>query len=130
MRQINKNYQGSYPQQPSDVISIGGHYFIKGTETGLASLDGIQKELEEHKAKKVTICEDSGMLATPWCTNLVETEFEDGKDERIPKYHCPLHNKDAKKYPIAPDAKLPDNDNNEDNTSNPQPNPDNGEPEQ
>lgn len=130
MRQINKNYQGSYPQQPSDVISIGGHYFIKGTETGLASLNGIKKELEEHKAKKVTICEDSGMLATPWCTNLVETEFEDGKDERIPKYHCPLHNKDAKKYPIAPDAKLPDNDNNEDNTSNPQPNPDNGEPEQ
>ena len=121
MRQINRNYQGSYPQQPSDVISVGGNYFVKGTETGISSLADIKNELEEKKPKKVLICKDSGMLATPWCTNLVETEFEDGTDERIPKYHCPLHNKDSKKYPIAPDAKLPENE--EPDLPQPQPEP-------
>ena len=128
MRQINRNYQGSYPQQPSNVINIGSDYFVKGTETGIVSVDKVKQGLEEQKPKKVMICKDSGMLATPWCTNLVETEFENGKDERIPKYHCPLHNKDVKKYPIAPDAKLPESDEND--PDNPQTPPENEEPNQ
>lgn len=123
MRQINRNYQGSYPQQPSDVISLGGNYFVKGTETGISSPADIKNELEEKKPKKVMICKDSGMLATPWCTNLVETEFEDGTDERIPKYHCPLHNKDSNKYPIAPDAKLPDSEKPDSPQPQPEPEP-------
>lgn len=47
------------------------------------------------------------MLATPWCTDVVETTFEDGKDERIPKFYCPLHNNNIIEYPIPPDANPP-----------------------
>lgn len=117
MRQINRNYQGSYPPQPSNVISIGNDYFVKGTETGLVSVESVKKVFEEDKPKEVEICEESGMLATPWCTDVEKKKFENGKDEKIPKYYCPLHNEDTTKYPIPPDVKLPDDDDSDPSNS-------------
>lgn len=107
MRQVKGCYRGSYPSQPSNVISIGNDYFVKGTETGIVSVDSVKKEHAENGPKVVKICKESGMLATPWCTDVVETTFEDGKDERIPKFYCPLHNNNIIEYPIPPDANPP-----------------------
>lgn len=106
MRQIDKAKQGTYPQQPGNVIASGGNYFIKGTENGVVSLDKVKDEEEKKDAKVVNICKDSNMLATPWCLHIVETTYLKGAEDQIPKYYCPIHNKDASKYPIAPGEKL------------------------
>lgn len=49
INQLPKAKEGAYPAQPSNVISKGGDYFTKGTETGLTSWS--DKEAKE-KAKK------------------------------------------------------------------------------
>ncbi|MGE9896200.1 transglycosylase domain-containing protein [Anaerovoracaceae bacterium SGI.195] len=108
MRQIQKAYNGSFPSQPSDVISIGDNYFVKGTETGLSSKDKIKSEFDKKESIVVNICKDSGMLATPWCTHIVRTTFEKGTEDKIPKTYCPIHNKDTKKYPLAPGTAAPE----------------------
>lgn len=107
MRRIDRAYQGSYPAQPSNVIYSGGNYFVKGTETGLVSVDKIKDEIDKKDSKVVNICKDSGMLATPWCVHIVETTFEKGTEDKIPKHYCNIHNKDVNKYPIAPGANPP-----------------------
>ena len=53
--QIPKACTGTYPAQPENVISLGGNYYTKGTETGLAvykSPERIKKEREEALRKK------------------------------------------------------------------------------
>ncbi len=118
MRQIEKAYSGSFPAQPSNVINIGGNYFVKGTETGLSSIDKIKDETKKKESKVVNICKDSGMLATPWCIHIVETTFEKGTESRIPKTYCPIHNKDTKKYPLAPGTTPPAQDENKQHDNN------------
>ncbi len=49
MTQLPKAKEGAYPAQPANVISKGGDYYTKGTETGLTSWS--DKEAKE-KAKK------------------------------------------------------------------------------
>ena len=49
MNQLPKAKDGAYPAQPANVISKGGDYYTKGTETGLTSWSN--KEAKE-KAKK------------------------------------------------------------------------------
>ena len=105
MRQtMNGVKQGEYPKQPSNVIraSVSGHsdYFIKGT---------VPSSLSFGKPKETyTICLDSGMLATPWCTH-TETKTTDPLDsdgDKPPTDYCWLHNDDPQKYPV-PKGKTP-----------------------
>ncbi len=54
MGQIPKACQGSYPAQPSNVVSKGGYYYTSGTETGLTvykSPERLKKEREEKLRK-------------------------------------------------------------------------------
>ncbi|HVI41939.1 MAG TPA: penicillin-binding transpeptidase domain-containing protein, partial [Anaerovoracaceae bacterium] len=125
---------GNFPSAPSDVISVaidtksgrlpselsaldprpGGtvrnEYFIKGTEP--TTTDNV------HVA--VTICSDSGYLATPYCPNTVSKVFVKRPytvDPNVgdysyeqPSYYCNLHNPDISQYPIDPKLTLsPDN---------------------
>ena len=100
MNQIDGAKQGSYKGMPSNVISSGGEYYISGTQGGIGSLDDLEKE--------VTICTDSGYLATPSCQHTKKVTYTSYGDEaqEIPKYYCNLHNPDTKKYPISPDETL------------------------
>lgn len=100
MNQIDGAKQGSYPDRPSNVIYSGGEYFINGTQGGVGSI----KDLEE----EVTICTETGYLATPDCPHTKKVTYtdwgnEDDDEEEIPKYYCYKHNSDPEKYPISPD---------------------------
>lgn len=99
MNQINGAKKGSYKSAPSNVIYSGGEYFISGTQGGVGSI----KDLEE----EVTICTETGYLATPDCPHTKKVGYldwgnEDGEDGEMPKYYCYKHNADPKKYPISP----------------------------
>ena len=99
MNQIDGAKQGSYKSAPSNVIYSGGEYFISGTQGGVGSI----KDLEE----EVTICTETGYLATPDCPHTKKVGYldwgnDDGEDGEMPKYYCYKHNTDPKKYPISP----------------------------
>ncbi len=99
MDQIEGAKQGSYKSMPSNVIYSGGEYYISGTQGGVGSIE----ELEE----EVTICTDTGYLATPDCPNTKKVSYldwgnEDEEDGEIPEYYCYMHNTDPEKYPISP----------------------------
>ncbi len=97
MNQIDGAKQGSYKSMPSNVISSGGDYCISGTQGGHKNI----KKL----VKKVTICTETGYLATPDCPHKKTYEFATyGEDAKhMPKYYCNIHNLDPEKYPIDPD---------------------------
>ena len=96
MNRIDKAHGGEFPKAPSDVVNVGGEYYLKGTETGIPSKGNF--------GEKFSICKDSDFLATPDCTNVEERTFHKGADGDggAPKYYCPIHNKDVKTYPIDP----------------------------
>lgn len=99
MNQIDGAKQGSYKSAPSNVIYSGGEYFISGTQGGIGSIEDLKK--------KVTICTETGYLATPDCPHTKKVGFldwgnEDSKDGEMPKYYCYKHNRDPEKYPISP----------------------------
>ena len=100
MDQIDGAKQGSYKNAPSNVVSSGGEYYISGTQGGIGSIKDLEKE--------VTICSDSGYLATPSCTHTKKVTYATYGDEaeEIPEYYCNLHNPDTEKYPISPDETL------------------------
>lgn len=113
MNQIPKAKKGSYKGAPSNVVRSGSEYYINGTQTGLVSKEGLSQE--------VTICKDSGYLATPDCPNQEKKTYITYGDnaEKPPQYYCNQHNSDPIKYPIDPkqtlvpdngDAVIPDND--------------------
>ncbi len=108
MSQIPKACRGSFPGIPGNVISSGGEYFIAGTDGGRTDINSLKE--------KVTICTDSGMLATPECKHVEEKEFQKygGDDKKPPKYYCHLHNKDVSKYPITPGQTVPPQDDDDD----------------
>jgi len=102
MNQITAAKQGSYKSAPSNVIYSGGEYYIAGTQGGVGSIKDLEKE--------VTICTDTGYLATPDCPHTKKVGFldwgnEDGKDGEMPKYYCYKHNADPEKYPVSPKEK-------------------------
>ncbi len=117
MDQIAGAKGGSYSGPPSNVINVGGEYFISGTQTGLTKKGDL--------VKKLLICKESGLLATPSCKNTEEVEFGYGTGKEPPKYYCNIHNPDVNKYPIDPSMTLwPQEDEKEkDKEKNPQPNP-------
>jgi Membrane carboxypeptidase/penicillin-binding protein len=100
MNQIPNCKQGSYKSAPSTVISSGGEYYINGTQGG----DHSVKDTET----TVTICKDTGFLATPDCPNVEEKTYSTYGDDSssIPQYYCNVHNPDVNKYPISPDVTL------------------------
>lgn len=50
MNQIPAAINGSYPDQPSNVISYGGEYYTQGTETGLTSWSNKDEEKKKKEA--------------------------------------------------------------------------------
>ena len=98
MNQISAAKAGSYKSAPSNVIYTGGEYYISGTQGGAKSLKGLEKT--------VTICTESGYLATPDCPHTEKKTYKTYGDdaESAPKYYCNLHNSDIDKYPVDPKA--------------------------
>ncbi len=82
---------GEYSAQPSNVIYSNGEYYVTGTNKNL-----------KKPGTEVTVCNVSGYVATPWCTDTSE-EILDEDDEKG-KYYCNVHN--TGKYEIAPGATL------------------------
>ncbi len=100
MNQISKAKAGGYKGMPGNVIRSGGEYYISGTQSGVISMDNIEKE--------VLICKDTNYLATPECTHTEKKKFiiyGKGKD-KLPKYYCHKHNSNPEKYPISPNEVL------------------------
>ncbi len=94
MTNATAGLSGSFPARPANVITVNGEMFVKGTEKGLP-------KVEKEKARvEVETCADSGFIASPWCTNRKKVEMDE--DDPRAKYYCPIHNKDAAKYPVAP----------------------------
>lgn len=102
---------GSFPKAPSNVTSMtvdaygGGRidenaelagvptrteYFISGTQPK----GGPPVEIQE-----VTICLDTGFLATPGCPNPGKAH---ASAEDAPKFYCPVHNPNPDGYPVDP----------------------------
>ena len=105
MRQVDRAYEGSRMDMPSNVVVVNGEYYIQGTQGGIKTKDDL--------TEKKLICKDSGYLATPICPNTEEKEFltygqEEGEDgpDAIPKFYCNKHNHDVATYPIDPNVTL------------------------
>lgn len=135
MNQISAAKEGSYKSAPGNVIRVGGEYYVSGTQGGAKK----PKDLE----KEVTICTETGYLATPDCPHTKTVKYSAFGDEKtkdledMPKYYCYQHNRNPEKYPISPDEILapqepatpPEETDNPDNPDNPdKPNPPNPEP--
>ena len=96
MRQFDGTYEGERAPMPDNVIYYAGEYYVAGTEKGAKSI----KDYE----KKVKICKECGLLATPECKDVEEKkylEYDDEEIKDIPKEYCYLHNSDPAKYPTT-----------------------------
>ena len=113
MNHVKAAKKGTYLSAPSDVVkakaySVGSstEYFISGT----------QRSKKDSVSTTVTICKDSGYLATPLCTSTTKKSgtlrpyIPNSKvgdiSKELPHYYCNLHNTDIKTYPIDPKKKL------------------------
>lgn len=123
MSQVKRAKGGEYGKKPDNVIraefdaSSGllpdenskkkytrSDYFIKGT---------VPKESGSYY-KTVTVCTETGFLATPGCPDTkkltgFDFPYEVKKDKKnktttktLPKYYCYLHNTDPEMYPVDP----------------------------
>lgn len=91
----------------------GGEYYAPGTYGGDTSY-------EPDEIQTVTICKESGMLATPDCPDTEEVEYNITQGEAPPEYYCSLHNSDTATYPIGPtddDGSITEDDAAADNTA-------------
>ncbi len=108
MSQVNEALGGEYSARPSNVVTASVNkvteYFTKGTEKN-AGASG--------KFTEVTICKDSGLLATPDCPNvekksgyLFDADDKTGSASAfsgtLPGTYCYIHNTDPAKYKIDP----------------------------
>lgn len=119
--QVDKAKGGTYSKRPSNVVTATidmktgqlatgetkkkrTEYFTKGTQPTKAAVPEVT----------VSICSESGYLATPDCpdtykksgyTEMPKGENSDDEEEEItllPHYYCNLHNPDAETYPPDP----------------------------
>ncbi len=97
MTAATKGLSGSFTSRPSNVVSSNGEYFISGTEDGVSSITATCVECE--------ICNETGYLATPGCTDTSTAYLEEDSVEAT--YYCLEHNTNTTKYPVDPDL-LPD----------------------
>ena len=93
--------QGQFPSQPDNVVkaTVGGmtDYFFK---------DLVPSKLPmEIGPKDITICTESGLLATPWC---LHTEAKTVPAHEAPAYYCNLHNLDPASFPTPPGSVVAD----------------------
>lgn len=145
MKQVHSGIPSGNFSRPDDVISIAidiksgkrpsqyssmdprntvkNEYFVSGTEP--TATDDVHVP--------ITVCGDSGLLATPWCPNPVQkvaikrpggnvSGVQDA-DYDIPTTYCPLHNLDTTKYPVKPGSIvdpnfIPSKPSDEDDTNN------------
>ena len=107
MTDATAGLSGSLPSRPSNVITVNGELFVKGTEKGAPKVKEEKAEEEEKAKVEVETCADSGYIACPWCTNRKKVEM--AEDDPHGKFYCAIHNKDSAKYPVAPgeETKLP-----------------------
>ncbi len=114
---------GSFKSQPEDVISVTidtksgklpteeSSYDYRGTVRSEYFISGTQPTTYDDVHTYVQVCNDSGYLATPYCTNtswkfgvkrpyLVNPSVGDIEYE-VPHYYCPYHNPDHSKYPTS-----------------------------
>lgn len=114
---------GSYKSQPENVISVAidtksgllptaeSTYDYRGTVRNEYFISGTQPTEYDNVHTYVLVCNDSGYLATPSCSNtswkfgvkrpyLVNPAVGD-IDYEVPHYYCPYHNPDPSKYPTS-----------------------------
>lgn len=113
MNQIPNAKKGSYKGAPSNVVSSTAYSKGRASEYFIA---GTQRSKKDSVRKTVTVCSQSGYLATPLCPNAIaksgiqrpyipSTKVGDYKSE-LPHYYCNRHNNDTITYPIKPGLKL------------------------
>ena len=106
MGQINGALGGEYSGRPSNVVTanVNGRteYFTKGTEKNAGTTG---------KYTEVSICKDTGLLATPDCPNvekksgyLFSSDDKSGDSSAmtstLPSTYCYMHNSDPAKYKV------------------------------
>ena len=98
MNAIPKAKKGEYPSQPSNVIQQSGHYFTKGTETGLSKYTGeaerkkarekaYQEWLKERENHKKWVVDKEGYLKIihhPATPDKIVVDPDTGEEEIIP----------------------------------------------
>lgn len=117
--QIDNAKGGSYSKRPSNVVSA-----LIDTKTGQLATEESSKTRKEYFTDgtqpvrasvpdiSVSICSESGYLATPYCPNIYSKSGYSGEsyiDEdgnELPSYYCNVHNNDATVYPIEPGLEL------------------------
>ena len=100
MGQLDGTYLGERAEMPEDVIVYQGEYFVSGTEKDVKTV----KDYE----KRVTLCKESHLLATPECKETEEKKYytyDDNAKKDIPKEYCYLHNTDPDTYPTTEEGK-------------------------
>ncbi|MBK5253779.1 MAG: transglycosylase domain-containing protein [Peptostreptococcaceae bacterium] len=102
MNQIPAAKEGSYKDMPSNVIYSSGEYYTTGTAGG-PSISSL--------SKTVTICSETGFLATPDCPNSeqltgIDYPYDSKSDKALPTYYCNIHNTNINAYPISPNVTL------------------------
>ena len=119
MSQINGARGGTYSSRPDNVVTAK-----IDTDTGQLATSsskhtrteyftsGTQPTKAESADLTVTICSQSGYLATPDCPNTYTKEGYDTDPptdvdgEELPTYYCNMHNPDATTYPPDPDVEF------------------------
>lgn len=115
--QVDNAKGGIYSKRPSDVVTA-----TIDTKTGQLATSSTKKKRTEYFTKgtqptkaavsevSVTVCSESGYLATPNCPDTytktgyaTETPVDEEGNE-LPHYYCNLHNPDAETYPPDPDV--------------------------
>ena len=115
--QVDNAKGGTYSKRPSDVVTA-----TIDTKTGQLATSSTKKKRTEYFTKgtqpmkaavsevSVTVCSESGYLATPNCPDTytktgyaTETPVDEEGNE-LPHYYCNLHNPDAETYPPDPDV--------------------------
>ncbi|MDR1797662.1 MAG: transglycosylase domain-containing protein [Clostridiales Family XIII bacterium] len=107
---------GEFPAQPESVIkaSVGG-------KTDLF-VDGTVPDKLNYGGRGFLICADSGMLATPWCSNTFTQYYNIEPEEATsvdgegflpsigiaPRWYCPIHSQDQGHYPTGEGQSAPD----------------------
>lgn len=120
MGQIDDAKGGTYSKRPSNVVTatidteVGQlatadskktrkEYFTDGTQPTKAAAPDIT----------VSVCSESGYLATPYCPDTyakdgytTESAIIDEDGNELPQHYCNLHNTDPENYPIDPEVEL------------------------
>lgn len=120
MSQVHKGLPtGSFPSNPGNVVTatvdtttgdLASQYsiaagtakselFLKGTVPTKYGTPRAGSDGDTEGTKTVTICANTGCLATPYCKNRLSKTYSSNES---PPYYCHLHNLNPTDYPITP----------------------------